>query len=80
MPHGMIIAATIAVTASMHNWFAKAFGATVADIRHKLVEEAWFGREVTPRPFAGNGREPDERTMAERAGWTPPAHEHGIDR
>jgi hypothetical protein len=76
----MIIGATIATTVSMGDWFARAFGSSVADIRHKLVEEAWFGREVTPRPLGGNGREPDERTMAERAGWTPPTHEHGIDR
>jgi hypothetical protein len=35
----------------------------VADIRHKVVEEGWFGREVTP-----------ERTgsMAERLGWSRP--------
>lgn len=79
MPPGMIIGATIAVTVSMGDWFTRAFGAAVEDIRHKL-EETWYGREVTPRSFGENSREADERTMAERAGWTPPTHDHGIDR
>ena len=30
------------------DWFADAFGAAVDDIRKRLVEEPWFGRDVTP--------------------------------
>ena len=26
------------------DWFTEAFGAAVADIRSKLIDEAWFGR------------------------------------
>ena len=45
------------------DWFAKAFGAAVDDIRKHVIEEPWFGRAVTPphRP---------ERSMAETLGWT----------
>lgn len=28
-------------------WFLDSFGAPVADIRAKLIEEAWFGRRVS---------------------------------
>lgn len=28
---------------------ADGFGAAVADIRQKLIEEGWFGKAVTPR-------------------------------
>jgi len=31
-------------------WFLDSFGAPVADIRAKLIEEAWFGRRVS-EPF-----------------------------
>lgn len=44
------------------DWFVAAFGAAVADVREKLVEEPWFGRAVdapTPTP-----------SLAEALGWT----------
>ena len=41
------------------DWFADAFGVAIEDVRHKLVEEGWFGRTVTP---AHSG-------MAESLGW-----------
>lgn len=55
------------------DWFSNAFGATVEDIRHKLVEEGWFGRTVTPRTMR-RGQEPEaERTtFAELFGWGKP--------
>lgn len=31
-------------------WFLDSFGAPVADVRAKLIEEAWFGRRVS-EPF-----------------------------
>jgi hypothetical protein len=36
----------------------------VADIRHKLVEEPWFGRAVTAEPVI---------SLSEQAGWSVPA-------
>jgi hypothetical protein len=59
---------------TMGDWFTRAFGATVTDLRQKLVEEAWFGRQVTPRLFdsAGHGSDRDqepEDSLAELLGW-----------
>ncbi len=33
------------------------FGEAITDIRHKVVEEPWFGRETTPSasPYAAQG-------------------------
>lgn len=28
-------------------WFLDSFGAPIADVRAKLIEEAWFGRRVS---------------------------------
>ena len=71
----------------MRDWFADAFGSAIADARQKLIEEGWFGRTVTPRPF-DRTRSPDrESTFAQQAGWEMPAdrrpqpeRELGIDR
>lgn len=71
----------------MRDWFADAFGSAIADVRQKLIEEGWFGRAVTPRPF-DRTRSPDrESTLAQQAGWEMPAdrrpqpeRELGIDR
>lgn len=30
------------------DWIARGIANVAADIRHKVVEEPWFGREVTP--------------------------------
>jgi hypothetical protein len=67
-------------------WFLEGFGKVVDDIRHKVVEEPWFGREVTP------SSEPPQPSLAEALGWaqgpidpspTPDSRadqEHGLDR
>ena len=64
------------------DWFAEGFGQLVADIRHKLVEEAWFGREVTPSAQASTP------SMAEALGWaqgppepsrSPEPTDHGME-
>ena len=55
---------------SNRDWFANAFGAAVEDIRHKLVEEGWFGRTVTPRTLRkGQENQADQRSLAEQFGW-----------
>jgi hypothetical protein len=75
----------------MVSWFARAFGAAVSDMRQRLVEEAWFGRIVTPRRFAEFGSSKGEPSPAERLGWDRPGagepmrnaatdQERGIDR
>lgn len=63
------------------------FGEMIADIRHKLVEEPWFGRAVTAEP------EPAQDKPSSDLGWVawrdsePSApeqgelnHGHEIDR
>lgn len=45
------------------DWFARAFGAAITDIRQKLVEEPWFGRPVTPPVHAV------QPSLAEAMGW-----------
>jgi hypothetical protein len=53
---------------STRDWFADAFGGSVADIRQKLIDEAWFGRTTTPRP--SQGRDHGEMSpLAEHFGW-----------
>ena len=46
-----------------------AVGEAIADVREKLVEEAWFGRALSPRPISeafgidpSDGRDPLRRT------------------
>jgi hypothetical protein len=78
--------------ADIFGQMADGFGHAVADIRHKLVEEGWWGRAVTPEP-TGPGVGDQIRTVAEDLGWTthaerqragltePPLHrEHEPDR
>jgi hypothetical protein len=80
---------------SLYDQLAEGVGSAITDIRHKVVEEAWFGREVT-----GNGHEnapdPTAETAApvesqnlwqekvqqarEQAEKEPPAPDHGIER
>jgi hypothetical protein len=64
---------------SDRDWFVKAFGAAVDDIRKRLVEEPWFGREVTP-PL-------QEKPMAHTLGWEQekpaqgePDRSHDVER
>lgn len=63
------------------DWFSNAFGATAEDIRHKLVEEGWFGRTVTPRTLRQNHEPQSEHaTLAEQFGWGKPTDERADDR
>jgi hypothetical protein len=42
--------------------------AAVEDIRHKVVEEPWFGRAVTPPTFPGHSSpDPLGRTLPEKS-------------
>ncbi|WCT74285.1 hypothetical protein PQ455_03390 [Sphingomonas naphthae] len=72
------------------DWFTEAFGSTATDIRQQLVERAWFGEIVTPRPSDRAARDTDQPSIAEMMGWTrpdtdrghhspPPPQDHGID-
>lgn len=76
----------------MADWFAEAFGAAVADIRAKLVEEGVWGRKV-PEPSStryGQGLSPVENEPSlldrlysnhpEHFAPTPDAHGHTPDR
>lgn len=47
------------------DWFREAFATSVADVRQRLVEEAWFGRTVTPRQPHGR----DGHSLSEQFGW-----------
>ncbi|RJG55391.1 hypothetical protein D0Z70_08250 [Sphingobium terrigena] len=61
------------------DWFAEAFGATVDDVRAKLIDEGWFSRR-SPEPWSrgdlGWSRDDQPRSS------TPddPTMERGIDR
>ena len=45
------------------DWFTRAFGSAVDDIRKRVIEEPWFERAVTP-PYR-----PD-KSAADDLGWT----------
>lgn len=62
--------------------FERAFGAALADIRQKLVEEPMYGRAVTPRAQTISLNTPGGKSPGEALGWsqTPEPHERGIDR
>lgn len=76
-----------------HDWFTEFFGATVKDIREKVVEEPWFGRALSNE----NDRKPAydgsrDASLNEMLGWgltdkdrekaAEPEQDkdHGIDR
>lgn len=49
-------------------WFTRAFGAAIADIRQRVIEEPYFGKAVTPRATSitiGSG----EKSPAQGLGW-----------
>ena len=60
----------------MHKHWTQGFAEAVADIRHKIVEEGFWGRIVTPRSqtitFGAGG----EQSPAEKLGWFQ-RREHG---
>lgn len=64
----------------MVDWFVRAFGAAIEDVRHRLVEEPWYGKSTT------TDRDP-ARSPSEQLGWDraapdhcPSAAEHDLDR
>jgi hypothetical protein len=62
-------------------WFERAFGAALADIRQKVVEEPTYGRAVTPRATTITLNSPGEKSPGEGLGWGhAPEPERGIDR
>lgn len=48
------------------------FGEAVSDIRHKLVEEGWFGRQVTDREAPATLDEVTSGRTIHDASWEPP--------
>lgn len=75
--------------------FGQGIANAIADIREKVVEEPWFGRNLTsPRDLQSPAPEvpkSEEPSLAHRFGWsrgedyTPapayePEHSHDIDR
>jgi hypothetical protein len=66
---------------SSSDWFTRAFGAALADIRQKVVEEPTYGRAVTPRATSITLNSPGEKSPGEGLGWGhAPEPERGIDR
>lgn len=54
----------------MRDRFTDGFAAAVADIRHKLLEEGWFGKAVTPRRQSISiGMPGDDKSPGEQLGW-----------
>jgi hypothetical protein len=54
----------------MRDRFTDGFGAAVADIRQKLLEEGWFGKAVTPRrQNITIGSPGEEKSPGEQLGW-----------
>jgi hypothetical protein len=61
--------------------FGEVTHGAVSDIRHKLVEEAWFGRAVTPERRDLTGWETLCDRLAQERGHAPDhAREHEHDR
>jgi hypothetical protein len=60
----------------MGDWFANAFGGAVADIRQKLIDEAWFGRHPVSQQRDRDGHDHEPAKLAS----LDPAQDHGIDR
>ena len=53
----------------MSSWFARSFGAALADIRQKVVEEPTYGRAVTPRATSITLGAPGEKSAGQGLGW-----------
>lgn len=60
----------------MSDWFAKAFGEAAEDIRHKLIDEAWFGRRQPGHRSGSHDMHGHENGEPDR----DQHHDHGIDR
>lgn len=61
----------------MADWFARAFGGAVEDIRAELIDRAWFGRNPRPAQPGSDDKAPAEH---EEPGHADPTHDHEIDR
>lgn len=55
--------------------FLKGFAAAVADVRHKVLEEGWYGKAVTPRATTIHLNSPGEQSFGERLGWSLPGEQ-----
>lgn len=66
----------------MSDWFVRAFGSALADIRQRCLEEPYFGKIVTPRSQTITLSTPGEKSPGEALGWTrePEEPDRGIDR
>jgi len=69
------------------NEFLRGIGEAFADIRHKVIEEPWFGREVTPTPDRAHEPEAKRPAVMEaffqgrevtREELGHPAHDHSL--
>lgn len=60
----------------MAKHWTHSFGEAVADIRHKVLEEGWFGKAVTPRAQTITIGTEGEQSPAEKLGWFQ-RREHG---
>lgn len=64
----------------MRDWFAQAFGGAVADIRAKLVDEAWFGRRTAEPSQRGDLGWSIADHPRESAPDHQPQQDHDFDR
>lgn len=63
-----------------NDWFSRAFGAAIDDMRKKIVEEPWFGRALS-KPLSGKEGFDLGWTQGEDQRATPGQdHSHEIDR
>lgn len=53
-------------------WFARSFGAAIADVRQRVLEEPYYGKIVTPRATSITIGAPGEKSPGEALGWTVP--------
>lgn len=53
----------------MTSWFARSFGAALADVRQRVLEEPYFGKIVTPRATSITLGTPGEKSEGVGLGW-----------
>lgn len=52
------------------DWFTRAFGNAVTDVRQRLIERGWFGEVVTPSAQTITlGTSPGDDSPGEMLGW-----------
>lgn len=67
----------------MADWFNRAFGTAVGDIRDHLILDAWFGEAARPTPSSDFDRVLQEKLYPDKTdrgflGWLQ--EEHGQDK